>query len=95
MSILGGFSGADVNMSDRFHSFKSPHEVLDVIIDEWCDGQRETRPVPVTKLELKNELGRAVGLGNGDDCNTAAKADPYRTVPERKTGSIFQSNADR
>ena len=62
---------------NRFEQYKNPHEVLDTIIDEWCDAERDRRrraglPVP-SKLELKNELGRAVGLGNGDDSNSAGK----------------------
>lgn len=60
-------------MNSRFQNFKLPHEVIDVIIDEWCDRERGTRAVPTTKLELKNELGRAVGLGNGEENNTPAK----------------------
>lgn len=60
-------------MNSRFQNFKLPHEVLDVIIDEWCDHERQVRHVPTTKLELKNELGRSVGLGNGDENNTPAK----------------------
>lgn len=58
---------------NRFERFKSPCEVLDIIIDEWCDQERDIRPNPTTKLELKNELGRAIGLGNGDDPNAPAK----------------------
>ncbi len=60
-------------MINRFQNYKTPHEVLDVVIDEWCDEEKQTRHVPASKLELKNELGRAVGLGNGEDNNTAAK----------------------
>lgn len=63
---------------NRFESFKSPHEVLDVIIDEWCDREREDREKrgisKVSKLALKNEIGRAIGLGNGEDPNSPAKA---------------------
>lgn len=60
-------------MNSRFQTCKTPHEILDIVIDEWCDRERETRPNPTTKLELKNELGRAIGLGNGDDPNAPAK----------------------
>jgi len=60
-------------VNSRFQTCKTPHEVCDIIIDEWCDREREIRPTPVTKLELKNELGRAIGLGNGDDPNAPAK----------------------
>ena len=65
------FSGADVN--NRFYDCKHAYEVLDILIDEWCDNERDTRPSHTSKLELKNELGRAVGLGNGDDHNAPAK----------------------
>ncbi|MEW6115346.1 MAG: hypothetical protein AB1553_00390 [Nitrospirota bacterium] len=62
---------------NRFEQYKNSYEVLDAIIDEWCDAERERRRqagLPVlSKLELKNELGRAVGLGNGDDSNSAGK----------------------
>ncbi|GER92659.1 hypothetical protein A45J_0377 [hot springs metagenome] len=68
------FSGADVN---RFENYKYAHEVLDIVIDEWCDRERERRRLeglpPISKLELKNELGRAIGLGNGDADNSAGK----------------------
>jgi hypothetical protein len=74
MSKISIFSGVDVN---RFENFKNAHEVLDTVIDEWCDRERERRKLeglpPVSKLELKNELGRAVGLGNGDADNSAGK----------------------
>lgn len=60
-------------MNNRFYGCKTAHEVLDIVIDEWCDRERDTRPSPTSKLELKNELGRVVGLGNGDDHNAPAK----------------------
>ncbi|TAN40766.1 MAG: hypothetical protein EPN22_16845 [Nitrospirae bacterium] len=62
---------------NRFSHFKNPHEILDTVIDEWCDRERERRKQegipPLSKLELKNELGHAVGLGNGGDDNSAGK----------------------
>jgi hypothetical protein len=75
MSKIYLFSGMHMN---RFDSFRSPEEVLDIVVDEWCGREREYREkrgiAKVSKLELKNELGRAIGLGNGEDQNAAAKA---------------------
>jgi hypothetical protein len=62
---------------NRFKHVRSVHEVLDTVVDEWCERERSERAakgVTVSKLALKNELGRAIGLGNGDDPNSAAKA---------------------
>jgi len=61
-------------MNSRFQTCKTDYEVLDIVIDEWCDRERETRHTPATKLELKNELGRAIGLGNGDNHDAPAKS---------------------
>lgn len=62
---------------NRFGEYKKPYEVLDAVIDEWCDRERASRTekgLPVrSKLELKNELGRIAGLGNGDAENSSAK----------------------
>jgi len=67
---------SDMNMN-RFDSCKSPQEVLDVVIDEWCCKEKEAREKgcisKISKLELKNELGRAIGLGNGEGQNSPAK----------------------
>jgi hypothetical protein len=62
-----------VRVNNHFQACKTSHEVCDIVIDEWCDREREIRPIPVTKLALKNELGRAIGLGKGDDPNAPAK----------------------
>ncbi|MBI5205090.1 MAG: hypothetical protein HZA11_09250 [Nitrospirae bacterium] len=62
---------------NKFENYKNAYEILDAVIDEWCDRERERRRQeglpPISKLELKNELGRAAGLGNGDADNSAGK----------------------
>jgi hypothetical protein len=62
---------------NRFQDCRNAHEVLDQIIDEWCEKERQGRtaqglPTP-KKSDLKTELGRAIGLGNGEDENSAGK----------------------
>ncbi len=61
----------------KFSEYRKPHEVLDAVIDGWCDREclsRQEKGFPfVSKLDLKNELGKAVGLGNGDCDNSAGK----------------------
>jgi hypothetical protein len=62
---------------NRFEDCRSAHEVLDQIIDEWCERERQQRtakglPTP-KKSDLKIEIGRAIGLGNGDDESSAGK----------------------
>lgn len=61
----------------RFSEYREPHEVLDAVIDTWCESECQARrdsgfPL-VSKLDIKNELGKAIGLGNGDNDTSAAR----------------------
>ena len=53
------------------------NELLDRIIDEWCIKEiskcQRRNNTYISKLSLKNELGKAIGLGTGQDPNSAAK----------------------
>ncbi len=64
-------------MNSRFKEYRNAHEILDEVIDEWCERERRRRIEkglpPPKKSDLKTELGRAVGLGNGDDEKSAGK----------------------
>jgi hypothetical protein len=62
---------------NKFQDCRSVYEVLDLILDEWCESEKQKRaaqglPTP-KKSDLKTEIGRAIGLGNGDDESSAGK----------------------
>jgi hypothetical protein len=55
--------------------------LLDEVIDDWVASEkanREKKGMTVSKLQLKTELGRAIGLGNGSDSEDAALKGVYR-----------------
>jgi hypothetical protein len=68
-------------VNDTITAYAAPHEILDLIVDEWTIAEkaaREAKGIPTSKLQLKTELGRAMGLGNGSDSDDAALKGVYR-----------------
>jgi hypothetical protein len=83
-------------MNDGLGQYSSVQELFSEVVDDWVSSEktsREKKGIPTSKVRLKTELGRAMGLGNGSDSDDGALKGLYRYASGETSLSLAKTVA--